>query len=104
MKTELNSNILLANRFTVLQDDWVQISPLGDFPHSLGVQRVDFESIQRMARQFNSMRARLARRFGGLPFYLGHPDGEGMALTYPDRKAYGWIMHLDARGDGLYGQ
>jgi phage I-like protein len=56
-----------------------------------------------MAAQFASFRARLGRLFGGLPLYVGHPDLAN-ANELADRKAYGWILELDARDDGLYGR
>ena len=56
-----------------------------------------------MVAQFQSFRGRLGRLFGGLPFYVGHPDLP-TSSELVDRKAYGWIMALEAREDGLYGQ
>lgn len=90
-----------AHPFTLLQGDWIQISPLGDFPHGQGIQRVDAESISTITRQFNSLPARLGRLFVGVPFYIGHPDVPALACEYPDRKAYGWIQEVEARADGL---
>lgn len=92
----------LGNGFEVLQPEWVQLSPYGEFPHARGLQRVDREAAAGMARQFESFAARLGRLFGGLPFYVGHPDmvaGEGI-----DRKAYGWVEGLEAREAGLFGR
>ncbi|HYE30560.1 MAG TPA: phage protease [Methylomirabilota bacterium] len=88
--------------FTILQPDWVQLSPYGDFPHSHGLQRVSREAAERLVARFDSFSARLGRAFGGLPFYIGHPDAPAQAAQFPDRKAYGWIMSLQARADGLY--
>lgn len=93
---------LLENQFTLLQEDWVQLSPFGDFPHARGLQRVDRAAAESMVAQFNSFRGRLGRLFGGVPFYVGHPDLPG-ANDLVDRKAYGWINELAAREDGLYG-
>ena len=92
----------LANRFTLLQEDWVQLSPFGDFSHARGLQRVDRAAADAMVVQFSSFRGRLGRLFGGVPFYVGHPDLSG-ASDFVDRKAYGWINELAAREDGLYG-
>jgi hypothetical protein len=92
----------LPNDFTIIQRDWVQLSPYGDFPHSRGLQRVNRAAAEIMVAQFNSFRGRLGRLFGGAPFYIGHPDmAESNELA--DRKAYGWVMQLEAREDGLYG-
>jgi len=88
--------------FAVQQPDWVQLSPLGDYPHARGLQRVDRAAVEGMAAQFHSFRGKLGRLFGGLPFYAGHPDMPGSS-ELADRKAYGWITDLAARADGLYG-
>lgn len=92
----------MENAFNVLQTDWVQLSPYGDFPHARGLQRVDQATAAAMVRHFESFAARLGRLFGGAPFYVGHPDmvaGEGI-----DRKAYGWVEALEARENGLFGR
>lgn len=93
-----------ANDFSLVQGDWIQITPLGNFPHARGLQRVDKVAIEKMANAFNSTLAKLARRFGGVPFYVGHPDVRGLGNEYTDKKAYGWINALESREDGLYGQ
>jgi hypothetical protein len=85
------------------EDPWLQLAPLGEFLHARGLQRVDPAAVQEMARQFHSFRGRAGRLFGGLPFYIGHPDMPG-APENADRKAYGWIEDLEARADGLYGR
>jgi phage I-like protein len=95
----------LANRFEASTEgaqEWVQISPYGDFRHKKGIQRVDKRAGEAMVNNFQSLSAKLARRFGGLPFYIGHPDYPEAAKDYPDKKAYGWINELQARDDGVY--
>jgi len=96
----------LANDFSVLQDDWIQLTPVGDFPHSAGMQRVDQVAVDKMVANFSGLRARFARRFGGVPFFIGHPDHPDpqIANRFTDKKAYGWIMELENRADGLYGR
>lgn len=94
----------LRSRFEPLQGDWLQLAPLGDFPHAKGIQRVDKAGVEAMVRHFNSFMGRLGRWFAGVPFYAGHPDAPSLAREYPDKKAYGWIMELEARADGLYGK
>jgi hypothetical protein len=93
----------LPNEFTVLQEEWVQLSPYGDFPHARGLQRVDRAAAELMVTQFNSFRGRVGRLFGGVPFYVGHPDLPASSELV-DRKAYGWIMEVEAREDGFYGR
>jgi hypothetical protein len=90
-----------AHPFTLVQGDWIQISPLGDFPHGQGIQRVDVDAIGAITRHFNSLPAWLGRLFVGVPFYIGHPDVPALAREYPDRKAYGWIQSVEARESGL---
>ncbi len=87
--------------FKAIAGEWIQLTPLGEFPHAQGWQRVDAASVNTMVQQFKSFWAKLGRRFGGLPFYLGHPD----ATPSPtETKALGWILDVEARSDGLYGK
>jgi phage I-like protein len=90
--------------FSILQKEWVQLSPYGDFPHAQGLQRVSFESARAMESRFKSLADRAARLFAGVPMFIGHPDVPQFATQFTDRKAYGWIMALEARPDGLYGK
>jgi phage gp29-like protein len=101
-------NVRLSNAadsgFNLLQKEWVQLSPYGDFPHSQGLQRVSFEAAKIMERNFATIGAKASRLFAGAPMFVGHPDVPQFAQQFPDRKAYGWIMALEARPDGLYGR
>jgi len=109
--TPLRENVIaLANAFQVIQDDWIQLTPLGDFwnegpvdrngrrkfPNGV-VQRIDVASVSEVIADFNSIRSRIGRLFGGSPWYIGHPDVA--PELYPDKKAYGWIMELSNRGE-----
>lgn len=101
----------IANHFASDEsEEWIRLTPpLGDFPHKKGTQRIDAKALTAMANHFGSLRARLERRFGGVPFYVGHPDVPGLANEYPDRRAYGWVMEVQARlepagEEGLYGK
>ncbi len=85
-------------------DGYIQLAPLGVFPHVRGLQNVDKAAVESIVTHFKSFLGRLGRRFAGLPFYVGHPDAAGYGHVYTDRKAYGWIMDLEAREDGLYGR
>ncbi|MDX1950943.1 MAG: phage protease [Verrucomicrobiota bacterium] len=95
---------LSNSSFDLLQSDWLQLSPYGDFPHALGLQRITQPAMEQLVARFDALLSRLARRFSGAPIYIGHPDLPALAGNYPDRRAYGWIMKLQARADGLYGQ
>jgi hypothetical protein len=90
-------------KFTITQPEWLQLSPYGDFPHTRGLQRVDRGAAERMAAQFESWSGRLGRLFGGVPIYVGHPD-TALSSDAADRRAYGWVLELQAREDGLYGR
>jgi hypothetical protein len=107
MKTSKDKNQfeLRTSTFDIVQplDGYIQLSPLGVFPHHRGLQNVDKTALEEIVKNFKSFFARLGRRFAGLPFYVGHPDVEGYDSA-SDRKAYGWIMDLEAREDGLYGR
>lgn len=96
------SNSTSENRHSPL--DIVHLSPIGVFPHSRGFQNVDRTALETMVKNFKSFFGRLGRRFAGIPFYIGHPDVPGYENLYNDRKAYGWIMDLEVREDGLYGR
>jgi hypothetical protein len=65
---------------------------------------VDRTAAETLTSNFHSFSGKLGRRFAGVPFYVGHPDVPGFENTYPDQKAYGWVMALESRDDGLYGQ
>ncbi len=100
MKPELETLAALSNEFA-LSADWLKI-PYGDHPHALGLQRLDRAAAEELAANFHSFGARLGRLFGGVPIYVGHPDDPRLSNQFPDKKAYGWIMALEARDDGLY--
>jgi len=94
----------LENEFAVGAEGWLQLAPYGDFPHRLGLQRVDPAAAQAMVAGFNSIWGRLKRFFTGTPLYVGHPDLPGMGNEYPDATVYGVFTELAARADGLYGR
>lgn len=94
----------VANALQSTEDRWLRLAEYGDWPHPLGLQRFTRRSAERLADFFQSLRGRLARRFGGLPVYIGHPDDPGFAGQHghEDTRAYAWIQQLEARPDGLY--
>jgi phage I-like protein len=91
----------VSSEFELLQGDWIQIAPFGQFPHSAGLQYFDASDAQRLVDAFASLLGKLKRRFGGLPWYEGHPDTS--PREFPNKRAYGWIDQLEVRSDGLYG-
>jgi hypothetical protein len=85
-------------------NEWVQISPFGDFPHARGVQRMDRIAAETMARNFESERQQKAERFVGVPFFAGHPDVPQRAAEFTDQRAHGWVQQIEPREDGLWGR
>ncbi|MDR0340373.1 MAG: phage protease [Puniceicoccales bacterium] len=84
--------------------DWLKLVDYGEYAHRLGVQVVDREGAAAMADRFRSLWSRLARRFRGVPVYVGHPDDDEFRgqVGHGDTKAYGWVLQLEARYDGLW--
>jgi phage I-like protein len=106
-----------ANEFKVLVDDWVKVFPYGDVekdgPTDMRsgrrldkkvLQRFNRDCADRIVANFNAARKKAGEDWPGRPWYVGHPDVPGLENIYPDKKAYGWIMAVEARDDGLYGQ
>jgi phage I-like protein len=80
----------LANRFSPPKDGWIQLSPLGDFPHHSGVvQVVDAEALHSLANSLT----------GDLLLDFDHESSDPTKRT----TAAGWIDALEARADGLWG-
>ncbi|MDR2664512.1 MAG: phage protease [Puniceicoccales bacterium] len=84
--------------------EWLKLVDYGEYAHRLGVQVVDREGAVAMADRFHSLWARLARRFRGVPVYVGHPDDSEFRgqVGHSDTRAYGWVQRLDARENGLW--
>ena len=93
-----------ANQESLGKCKWIKLTDYGEFPHARGLQRLSRESARSMVSYFNSLRGKLARRFGGLPVYIGHPDDPSFANQpgHRDTRAYAWIQAMDDREDGLW--
>jgi len=93
-----------ANDFTLGDGDWIEV-PYGDVPYQLGtvkgIQRLNRQIADRMVALFNSWRGKITRRFGGMPFYISHPDHKAFANEATDSRAYGWIKDLAAHDHAL---
>jgi len=72
------------------EGEWVRLATYGTHPHAKGRQQFTRQAAQEMVRYFNSLRGRLARRFGGIPIYIGHPDDPAFAHQpgHQDTRAY----------------
>lgn len=97
----LLASFAAANEISI-ESDWLRITPYGDYPNKVGLQRVTREDADAMVTAFNSVRGRATRAFMGLPIYVGHPDVD--PANYPDKRRYGKITDLETRADGLYGK
>ncbi|MDR1434897.1 MAG: phage protease [Puniceicoccales bacterium] len=85
-------------------NQWLKLVEYGDHPHREGVQRVTREVAVEMQRKFHSLRARLARKFGGIPVYIGHPDDQNFSNLpgHGDSRSYAWVQDIEAREDGIW--
>jgi hypothetical protein len=90
-----------ATNELVMDGEWLRVTPFGDFPNKVGLQRVQKEDGEQLVTAFNSLKGRLARGFMGIPIYVGHPDVS--PEKYPDKRRYGRINELQTREDGVYG-
>lgn len=87
-----------------MEQQWLKLVDYGDFPHADGIQRVTYDAAREMQKRFRSLRARLARKFGGIPIYIGHPDDRHFAHLpgHHDTRSYAWVQDLEAREDGIW--
>ena len=85
-------------------NQWLKLVEYGDFPHKDGVQHVTRESALEMQKKFRSLRSRLARKFSGVPIYIGHPDDYRFAKLpgHNDTRSYAWVQDIEARDDGIW--
>ncbi|MBI4024843.1 MAG: hypothetical protein HY360_07655 [Verrucomicrobia bacterium] len=95
--------LLIGNAFPFAGGKRVQLSPYGDFPHGAGLQRLTVKEAGDIVANFNLQKIADGAKFGGLPFFIGHPDVPEFAERFPDTRAAGWILSLEAAPDGLYG-
>jgi phage I-like protein len=78
--------------------EWVEI-PFGNHDHKNGLQVFDRASAETIVANFKSLLG--ARTFGGLPWYVGHPDVAEFSNTYKDRGARGWVKEMQVGDAGL---
>jgi len=94
-------NIRILNRdFTHPADDWYQIEAKGEHPNARAklVQIIDDQACKAMADAFNREAAKPG--FAGMLIDIEHFKHDDNKET----RAYGWLMKLENRADGLYGQ
>jgi hypothetical protein len=85
-------------------DGWVE-APYADVQNSYKgkavLQRLDKSAAEQMVALFNSWRGKLARVFGGVPVFIGHPDYSNDKAVSTDAPAHGWVKELQAGDTGL---
>ena len=93
-----------SNEWPNATGGWLRLAEYGNWPHPRGIQQFTVDAAEQMVTYFKSLRGKLARRFGGLPVYIGHPDDPGFSGQngHADTRAYAWITDMQAREDGLY--
>jgi phage I-like protein len=83
--------------FQLPEDNWYQLAPYGEFPHTAGKvnQVIDKVAAQKMSSSFsNEMPQGQPGLLVDYEHYAHSPDGS--------TEAAGWIEGLQARDDGLY--
>jgi phage I-like protein len=93
-------------------DEWVRVTPYGDFPvtvrvdgaHRRVIQKVDRAAAEGMVAAFNSVVTTLGTLGRGLPIFEGHVDDPEWLSRHPGARkaAVGRLKKLEARDDGLY--
>ena len=98
----MNSSILNPD-FSHPTDGWYQIEPKGEHPnHAAGViQVMDEEAMNSIVEQFNRDAAAGKLRHG-TEMLIDHEHFSDQ----PDKetRAYGWLVELQSRADGIYGR
>lgn len=100
----VENHVISSNSFANIHGDggWVQLSPYGRFSHPKGDQVFTRLDADELVNQFHAA-LNLPQRVMGIPWYIGHPDHDAFKADYNDKRAFGRIQKLEARGDGLWG-
>ncbi len=98
----MNSSILNPD-FSHPADGWYQIEPKGEHPNQAAgvVQVIDEEAMNSIVAQFNQDAAEGKLRHGS-EMLIDHEHFSDQ----PDKetRAYGWLVELQSRADGIYGR
>jgi phage I-like protein len=91
---------ILNRDFQHPADGWYNIEPKGEFPNSKSgvVQIIDDVALESIANRFSTEAAN--PNFAGLLIDHEHFRHQ----TDQESRAYGWLMKVQNRADGLYGQ
>lgn len=85
---------------SVKDGEWLLISPYGEFPNAVGLQKLERTDAEAMVTAFKSP-LNAVQRLTGINIYAGHPIE--MPDKYTDRRRYGKIIDLAARAEGFFG-
>jgi len=77
--------------------EWVEV-PFGNHDHKNGMQVFDRDAAERIVANFNLSKSPF---FGGLPWYVGHPDVPEFANSYKDKTAQGWVKEMETTDTAL---
>lgn len=93
-----------ANSLPNTTEQWLKLAGYGNWPHMRGLQCFTREAAQRMTENFRSLRSKLARKFSGLPVYIGHPDDPDYSGKegHTDKDPCGYVSDIEDRDDGCY--
>lgn len=102
---EAASEFFFVNQFLPDKDNWVQLSPFGDFANrdrkgKTVIQRFRKEDAEEICNNFNGI-ARKIRQPLGMPFFVGHPDHPAFAgkAGHNDTASKGRGKAMEARHD-----
>ena len=90
-------NLILNRNFELPEDDWYQLAPVGEFPHSAaGINQViDADACTRMVAAFENARSQ-SKNFPGLLIDFDHFSLDAEKKS----EAAGWITDLRFRDSG----
>ena len=99
----MNQCCVLLNRdgeFTLPGDGMYHIASIGEFPHKQSglIQVIDQTAIDSMVNRFNADKAKQGDKFAGVLIDRDHFSLD----TEKPSEAYGWILDLQNRADGLW--
>ena len=81
---------------------WMQLSPFGQFYHSLGKQYLSQETLNACIRKTLTWRFRFG--FTKVPIYVGHPD-DAYFQQFPEHMnttVYGYVRRFCLKDNGLW--
>jgi len=81
---------------------WIQLSPFGQFYHSLGKQYLSQETLKTCVNKTRTWRFRFG--FTKIPIYIGHPD-DSYFQQFPEHMnttVYGYVQRFCLKDNGLW--